>query len=141
MSCFLLPVRHIREMVAATRRFWWSSQKYKGKVNWVSWDRIMNPKDQGGLGIRDFKDFNVALLVKQSWRILQNPNTLLAHVYKAKYYAKTTLLQVPKRRTSCYAWKSILKGSELIKHGLRWIVGNGEKNQVWTDQWLPITPS
>lgn len=141
MSCFLLPVKIIKQMVAATRKFLWSSRKDRGKILWISWNKIIKSKDQGGLGIRDFKDFNIALLTKQSWRIMQNPSSLLARVYKAKYYAKTTLLQATKKWSSSYAWKGILQENKLLKHGIKWVVGNGEHIQAWKDQWLPIKPS
>jgi hypothetical protein len=42
-------------------------------------------KKQGGMGFRDLREFNKALLVKQVWRLLKNPNSLVAIIYKAKY--------------------------------------------------------
>ena len=36
-----------------------------------------------------------------------------------------------------FAWKSILKGRELIKHGLKWRIGNGSQVRIFHDAWLP----
>jgi hypothetical protein len=43
-------------------------------------------KYMGGLGFRDIKNFNLALLAHQAWRLLRNPETLSAQVFKAVYY-------------------------------------------------------
>lgn len=45
-----------------------------------------------GLGFRSFGKFNVALLVKQGWRLIKNIESLLARVFKAKYYPRTDFL-------------------------------------------------
>ena len=36
-----------------------------------------------------------------------------------------------------YAWKSILKGRDVIKRGVAWRIGLGLSVQVWGDNWLP----
>lgn len=36
-----------------------------------------------------------------------------------------------------YAWKSILKGRDVIKRGARWRIGSGESVKIWNDSWLP----
>ncbi|GJV91629.1 zinc finger MYM-type protein 1-like protein [Tanacetum coccineum] len=38
---------------------------YGSHINWVSWDHISKPKDEGGLDFRDLKAFNLALLTNQ----------------------------------------------------------------------------
>ena len=37
-----------------------------------------------------------------------------------------------------YAWKSIIKGREVIKHGAVWRIGMGNSIRVWGDNWLLV---
>ena len=41
--------------------------------------------------------------------------------------------------SSCgsYAWKSILHGRDVIKHGACWKIGNRRDVQIWQHTWLP----
>lgn len=140
MSCFLLPKRVLNQMTKAMRKFWWSNAKDRQGIPWIAWSTIVDSKNLGGLGIRDLKDFNLALVAKQSWRILQNPNSLLSRVYKSKYFQKTGLLQAKIKSNASHAWKSILQGNELLKSGIRKIIGGGEQTYMWLDNWLPTNP-
>jgi hypothetical protein len=50
-------------------------------------------KEQGGLGFRDLLMFNKALLAKQVWRILKNPDSLTAKIMKAKYFPHSSIME------------------------------------------------
>lgn len=75
------------------------------------------------------------MLAKQSCRILTCPETLLARLYKAKYFSKTNLLE-GKRGHSSYAWKSIFQGNQLLSQGLKWKIGNRQGFKAWKGNWL-----
>ncbi|XP_010446097.1 PREDICTED: uncharacterized protein LOC104728868 [Camelina sativa] len=64
----------------------------------------------------------------------------MARVFKAKYFPKTSLLKATAKTNSSYAWKSIIHGTQLISHGLKYIVGNRAQIEVWNDNWLPLNP-
>ncbi|KAH1097421.1 hypothetical protein J1N35_014342 [Gossypium stocksii] len=72
----------------------------------------------GGLGFRNIKKFNVALLAKQGWRLIDQPDSLLACVVKAKYYFSTCFLKARLRNAPSYTWKSIWAARGLLKDGL-----------------------
>ena len=40
-------------------------------------------------------------------------------------------------RMGSYAWKSILRGRDIIQRGALWRIGNGEKINIWQQHWLP----
>lgn len=64
-------------------KFWWSQQDNEHKMHWLSWEKLMKPKGEGGLGFRDIHSFNLAMLAKQGWRLLMNPESLCAQLLRA----------------------------------------------------------
>jgi len=42
----------------------WGWGKEKRTMSWVSWKNLCKPKEEGGLGIRDIRKFNIVLLAK-----------------------------------------------------------------------------
>ncbi|XP_062011234.1 uncharacterized mitochondrial protein AtMg00310-like [Rosa rugosa] len=138
MSCFELPQHLCQEMHSLMAKFWWGDKSNERKIHWLAWEKLCVPKAEGGLGFRNMGLFNQALLAKQGWRILQNPNSLLASLYKAKYFPGCSFLDAELVSGALYAWRSIIHGRELLKKGLRFQVGTGSNIAVWSDPWLPL---
>ena len=101
---------------------------------------MCKPKAQGGLGFRNLQAFNLAMLSKQAWRILMNPRSLIARIYKAKYFPYNNILGAKLGSNPSYAWRNIFNSLEIIRKGTRWRVGNGKMIHIWEDRWLP-TPT
>lgn len=108
MSCFLLPQEIIRKLTSAISRFWWSTKGNNRGLHWIAWSKICTPKDKGGLGFRDFKNFNLALLAKQLWRLLQYQNSLLAKFLKGRYFRLSNPIDVSKASNPSYVWRSLM---------------------------------
>uniref|UniRef100_A0A803PEE1 Reverse transcriptase domain-containing protein n=1 Tax=Cannabis sativa TaxID=3483 RepID=A0A803PEE1_CANSA len=138
MSVFLLPVEIGKDIECQMANFWWktSSRGNKG-INWMSWDRMCKHKSVGGMGFRNLRDFNLALLGKQGWRLLSRPNSLVARVYKARYFPNESFLTAQLGNNPSFVWRSIWEAQDIVRKGTRWQVGDGGSISVLGDPWLP----
>lgn len=118
-------------------RFWWSQQKDEKKMHWVGWEKMTLPKRSGSLGFRDLHSFNLAMLARQAWRLLQAPESLCARVLAVKYYPQGNMLTAQPCGNMSHTWRSIMRGLELLKEGYIWRVGSGDNINMWSDPWIP----
>ncbi|XP_024013218.1 uncharacterized protein LOC112087542 [Eutrema salsugineum] len=139
MSCFLLPQGVTDKLRSAIANFWWSSKQNNRGIHWIAWDRICIPQDMGGLGFRDLQDFNLALLAKQLWRLIQYPSSLLARVLRGRYYRQSDPLEDRRVYSPSYGWRSILAAKPYLMMGLRKTIGLGLNTRVWSEPWIPNT--
>ncbi|CAL1363270.1 unnamed protein product [Linum trigynum] len=140
MSSFRFPSLFCRRLNGHLARFWWAQQDRESGMKWTSWRALCRPKIAGGLGFRDLDSNNVALLAKQAWRILQSSESLLASIYKGRYFPYSSFLHAPQGNRPSWAWQGILIGRSLLLKGLRWSIGSGISVHITEDIWLPTTP-
>jgi hypothetical protein len=137
MSIFVLLGKIQEALTRMIRRFWWGESVAKRKTQWITWDKFTTSKSKGGLGFRDVRLFNQALLAKQAWRLIERPNNLCARVLKAKYYPNGELLDMAFPTIQSPTWRAILHGLELLKQGVCWQIGRGSSVRIWRDPWIP----
>ena len=117
ISCFKLPLTLCNEIEALIRKFFWGQRGDNRKIHWVKWSDLCKPKSQGGMGFKDLAMFNDALLAKQTWRLIHDTQSLFYKVFKAKFFPNTSMMEARAPSNASYAWKSILKGRDVIKRG------------------------
>jgi hypothetical protein len=81
--------------------------------------------------------FNKALLAKQCWRLIQNPDSLIAQIISAKYYPHSSFLESKLGRRPSFIWRSFMGAKELLSHGIHLRIGDGRSIKIWGDNWLP----
>ena len=88
------------------------------------------------MAFRKLHLFNVALVAKQTWRVLTCQNSLVARLYKAKYFSNTHMFDAPLGPNHSYIWRSVREALTLVKSGAWWRVGSGNGIKIWKDPWF-----
>lgn len=80
--------------------------------------------------------FNLALLGKQGWRLLTNPDRLITRLNKDRYFQRSDFLGAKVDHSPSYAWRSIWSSQFLFKEGNKWNIGNGgDLLSIWSSLW------
>ncbi|KAM6583441.1 hypothetical protein CsatB_010443 [Cannabis sativa] len=138
MNVFLLTKKICNEMEQMMCNFWWKSSSKDSKgIHWKRWDRLTLHKLKGGMEFRNLRDFKVSLLSKQGWRLLSRPDSLVARLFKARYYSRGDFLSAELGHNPSFVWRSIFEAKDLVKAWARVRIGNGAKTRILDDPWLP----
>lgn len=138
MTVFMLPKGLCEEIELIMNSFWWGCESRGGRgIRWGRWNDLCRPKKYGGMGFRRVREMNMALLGKQEWKFLTDPEALVTRVFKARYFPNCSFLEAGEGSNPSFVWSSIREAQVLIHEGVRWRIGDGGKVRVWGDPWLP----
>ncbi|KAA3473632.1 reverse transcriptase [Gossypium australe] len=137
MTCFLLSESLCGELENIFARYWWQHDKGRRGIHWRQWQFMCRSKEEGGMGFRNMAKFNISLLAKQGWRIMNNTESLVEKFMKAKYFPDEQFLNSRLGNSSSYTWKSIWATKDVLRKGLIWRVGIGNNISVNCDAWIP----
>jgi len=70
LSVMKMPVLVWKKFFRLQREFLLGGIKRSKNIPWVSWSVVCKPKREGGFGVRDLRQVNLALLAKWWWRYL-----------------------------------------------------------------------
>ena len=107
----------------------------------MRWGKLCVQKKKGGIGFRKLHEFNLALLGKQGWRLVNSSESLVVRIFKGKYYHDVEFLSAKLGSSPSYVWRSILQVQELVKKELNIRVGDGATVFVFNDPWLAVDVS
>jgi hypothetical protein len=97
MSCFLLASDTCKKITSTVVNYWWGSSVDSHGMHWKKWTDLTHLKVSGGMGFRDIRMFNLAMLGNRGWRLMANPSSLCVRVLKGRYYPNDTFLSAQKR--------------------------------------------
>jgi hypothetical protein len=140
MSVFQIPIGVCKRMTDAIAQFWWGDDENSKRMHWFAWWKLCFPKNEGGMGFRDFHSFNLAMLAKQVWRLVTGPDSFCAMILRAKYFPHGDILKAGPKSGSSFTWQSLLAGLTTFKRGYIWRVGTGENINIYIDPWIPSSP-
>lgn len=86
MVTYWIPQKVLKSISSSLLRYWWKSSTGKKPVYWQKREFLEEHKHKSGVGLKNMRIVNQAILFKQAWRISQNSQLLISKFFKAKYY-------------------------------------------------------
>jgi hypothetical protein len=120
------------------RNFLWQGLNTGKKIALVSWDKLCQPKEQGGLGLRDPAIMNKVLSAKIWWRWLKKPKDLWARLWRKKYapeVAEKNLIRWNGDTPGSLIWAAAKQNRQLVTQHAFWEIRNGKTTLFWKDSW------
>ncbi|GKU90798.1 hypothetical protein SLEP1_g4749 [Rubroshorea leprosula] len=85
MAMYVIPKGTIFLLDKIRRKFLWGGSEGGKRINWVNWENVCKEKHLGGLGVKDLRKFNLALLGKWWGRLVRDDKGLWGKVIFEKY--------------------------------------------------------
>ncbi|CAL1385032.1 unnamed protein product [Linum trigynum] len=64
MSVFRIPEGIIEDLHKLMANYWWGQKRSERRIHWKRWEKLCKRKEEGGMGFRDLRIFNKAMLAK-----------------------------------------------------------------------------
>lgn len=133
MSILSLPKTLCTSLTCAVAKFWWKSVGKPRGIHWRKFNALCSPNKLGVLGFKDFSNLNTALLTKQVWRLMEDPNSYWASTLKAIYFPNSNFQHANSTRGTSWVWKSMVQGRNLLKKAGRWGISSGQEVHITED--------
>ncbi|GKB99375.1 hypothetical protein Tco_0985512 [Tanacetum coccineum] len=113
------------------------------KITWVSYDKVLASKKNGGLGVSSFHALNRALLLKWVWCFISHDGSLWYRVIQALYDHSFELHFVSHSSLWCFILREMhllkSKGFDFVTHCKK-RVGDGHCTRFWYDNLFSDQP-
>jgi hypothetical protein len=142
LSLFLIPASVANRIEKLFRDFLWGGLGDEFKYHLVNWSTVCSPVCEGGLGIRNLRTFNRALLGKWLWRYAQEREAWWRLVVEAKFgsVGGGWCSLAPVGPHGVGLWKNIRRGWSLFCRHVRFELGDGSRIRFWFDVWCGELP-
>ena len=143
MSLFRVPVGVRKRMEAIMRNFFWHGAETDGTrgLALVKWSTVCRPTAEGGLGVRNLKHTNTALLMKWVLRLMQAPSDMATQVLMGSYGRVLDWSHRSEHRRGQSAfYKGLRPVFSQAQRMFQAKLGDGAHFRFWSDDWSGLGP-
>lgn len=139
-SAYILPKACLAEIDSLCAKFLWKGKLDGSGASKVAWSMCTTPKEEGGLGLKNWVVWNTACALKLIWLLFFKSNSIWASWFIAEVLdGDINRLWVinTKQKHSSLA-NHLLSLRNIIFPWMKITVGNGETTYFWTSNWSPF---
>jgi hypothetical protein len=123
-----IPKSCLQEIEKAQRAFIWGDTEDKRKAHVISWNTLTQPKDCGGLGLRNLQSMSEACLMKMGWSLMTGEHNMWGQVLRGKYGREGWRQgNITVKPSDSSLWKALARSWPKLELHCCWSVGDGSK--------------
>ncbi|XP_062076415.1 uncharacterized protein LOC133781446 [Humulus lupulus] len=130
MSLFILPQKITAAIDKSCRDFLWGAKGNRSKYHLPAWEKVCLPKKFGGVGFREGKKWNIALMAKFFWAISSKEDNLWVKWVNSIYLKEQSFWSLSVKQDMCWYFKKLLKLREIVDMDKLHQAGRGGKFYV-----------
>lgn len=139
-SAFILPKGCLSKIQSLCSRFLWSGDIEKKNGAKIGWNQLCLPMNEGGLGLRNLKIWNLTLCLRLIWVLFCNHKSLWGCWIKENRIKHRIFWEQEPKGHSSWTWKALLSLRNAASAFLMARMGKGNHTTFWHDVWTPFGP-
>nr|KAJ0210789.1 hypothetical protein LSAT_V11C400156960 [Lactuca sativa]KAJ0211396.1 hypothetical protein LSAT_V11C400156890 [Lactuca sativa] len=117
------------------KNFLWDyDESKKGRAK-VAWSSICKPVEHGGLGLRNLRAWNKAILSKRIWMIISNYDSLRVKWINIYVLKGRCFWDAEEKQDLSWSWRNLIRLRPNFRNHFCTKVGNGANTFMWYDDW------
>ncbi|XP_060200890.1 uncharacterized protein LOC132629180 [Lycium barbarum] len=138
LSAISPPTTTMKQIQSLVSDFFWGWKADKRKYHWASWESLIFPYNEGGIGMRLISDICKAMQFKQWW-VFRSKHSLWGDFLKAKYYQRANPISKKWDTGQSLVWKHMMRNKYVAEKQILWLLNSGSCC-FWWDDWLDVGP-
>uniref|UniRef100_A0A803PY01 Reverse transcriptase domain-containing protein n=1 Tax=Cannabis sativa TaxID=3483 RepID=A0A803PY01_CANSA len=127
MSIFIIPQKIVEAVDKSCRDFLWGKKENKSKFHLAFWEKVCLPKKLGGIGFREGKKWNKALIAKYLWAISSKQDNLWVKWVNSIYLKGQSIWSYHTKQDATWYFKKLLNLRVSTSEAELNLVVNGKK--------------
>lgn len=134
-GAFILPKECIRAIDKMCNAFLWKGTLEGRYVARVAWDKVTQPKKNGGLGIRNLELWNRTCTIKLLWFLVFRLESVWSSWMRDNVIKDESLWHMKPRQSHTWLFKQLLSERQTAIQWLHIEPGDGTDVSFWSDPW------
>lgn len=149
LSFYKAPSKVIKKIRKIQSNCLWHSSDTSRSIHWVSRKSVFYPKEKGGLGVKDVKILNLALLNKWKWRVINEHEVVWSRLLRGRYVDPVIKVLIGDdsmlNNNDSIWWRDLSLSNNSVSindnhftSAISSKVKNGQGTAFWHSKWLGI---
>lgn len=130
----------IKQIESMCNHFLWYGDITKKHGVKVAWTTVCQPKEEGGLRLRNFSLWNKTPNLKLIWPLFSKFDSSWVTWMRKHNMKDHSFWSAPTSVSNSWIWKTLIPLCPLAQKFLRCSVRDGDTAKFWFDHWLPTGP-